>query len=139
MGKRINDLFLVRYIELDHECSEKLGTVSGGISEYINRLNDAKYVAGKDEVLPRLMRYRSARNRFAHEPGAIRKSDEILRSDVKWISRFRRDVSGGRDPLSRFVRKSRNHARRRRAIKILIFASAVFVTAAVATLLIIYL
>lgn len=136
MGKRVNDLFLENYIRLDHECSEKLGTVTGGVTEYINKLNGAKYVTGKDEVLPRLVRYRNLRNRFAHEPGAIRKIDELNASDVRWVIRFKREIKRNRDPLSRYLRKARRFVLRRRALKALIVGASVAITVAAVVILI---
>ena len=139
MSKRINDAFLTHYIELDRGCGEKFGAVAGGVTEYINRLNNARYAAGKDEVLPRLVRYRNIRNRFAHEPGAIRKSDELTKADVKWIVRFKHDVMKKRDPLSRYLRKARRYAFRKRAYRYLIAGTIAAVVVAALVLCIVYL
>lgn len=139
MSKRVNDSFLAHYIELDRNCGEKFGAVAGGVTEYINRLNNARYAVGKDEVLPRLVRYRNIRNRFAHEPGAIRKSDELTKADVKWIIRFKKDVMKKRDPLSRYLRKARRYAFRKRAYRYLIAGTIAAVVVAALILCIIYL
>ena len=130
MGKRYNDNFLRTYIELDKLCCEKFGVISGGVTEYINRLNNARFAPNRDEVLPRLVRYRNLRNRFAHEPGAIRRTDDIVKDDIRWITRFRRDVLKRRDPISRYLRKARRYAFKRKLKRFLIL----FLCAAVVTL-----
>ena len=139
VSKRINDAFLNHYIELDRLLGGRFGAIAGGVTEYVNRLNNAKYAAGKDEVLPRLVRYRNIRNRFAHEPGAIRKSDELTRADVKWIIRFKHDVAKKRDPLSRYLRKARRYALRKRAYRYLIAGTIGAVVIAALVLCIVYL
>ena len=57
--KKINEAFYAGYIELDRDCCEKFGVSSGGVTEYINRLNNARFAPGRDDVLPRLVRYRN--------------------------------------------------------------------------------
>lgn len=115
MGRRkINEAFLSGYNELDKDCAEKFGVSSGGVTEYINRLNNARFAPGRDDVLPRLVRYRNIRNKFAHEPDALRKSDEITKVDVKWLRSFNRDVIKKKDPISLYLRKARKFARRRK-------------------------
>ena len=112
--KKINEAFIAGYIELDRDCCEKFGVSTGGITEYINRLNNARFAPGRDEVLPRLVRYRNTRNKFAHELSDLRKSDEITKVDVKWLRAFNKDVIKKRDPISLYLRKARKYARRRR-------------------------
>ena len=82
MGKRINEQFLSSYMELDKDCCDKFGVTTGGVTEYINRLNNARFAPGRDDVLPRLVRYRNLRNKFSHEVGALRRVDEITKIDV---------------------------------------------------------
>ena len=120
MGKRINEKFLNTYIELDKVCCEKFGISAGGVTEYINRLNNARFAPGRDDALPRLVRYRNLRNRFAHEPSAIRKTDEVSKEDDKWLLRFKKDVERKRDPISKYLKKARRYARRRRLRRYLI-------------------
>ena len=62
MSKRLNERFLSSYIELEKTCCEKFGVPTGGVTEYINRLNNARFAPGRDEALPRLVRYRGTRN-----------------------------------------------------------------------------
>ena len=130
MGKRYNENFLGTYIELDKICCEKFGVISGGVTEYINRLNNARFAPNRDEVLPRLVRYRNLRNRFAHEPGAIRRTDDIVKDDIRWLSHFRKDVNRRRDPISRYLRKARRYALKRKLKRFFIL----FLCAAVVTL-----
>ncbi|MBQ8688924.1 MAG: hypothetical protein IJ515_01005 [Clostridia bacterium] len=114
MGKRINEHFLSSYMELDKDLCEKFGVTTGGVTEYINRLNNARFAPGRDNVLPRLVRYRNIRNKFAHEVGAIRRVDEITKVDVNWIRSFNRDVIRKRDPISEYLKKARKYARRKK-------------------------
>ena len=133
MGKRFNESFLNTFLELDKLCCEKFGVISGGVTEYINRLNNARFAPDRDEVLPRLVRYRNLRNRFAHEPGSIRKTDDIAKEDIKWLARFRKDVQKKKDPISKYLRKARRYAFRRKLRKLLIlFSVAAIITFAIA-------
>lgn len=120
MGWKRNEKFLNTYIELDKMCCEKFGVQSGGVTEYVNRLNNARFAPGRDEVLPKLVKYRNIRNRFAHEPSAMRTTDEIIKDDIKWLNHFKHDVSKKKDPISKYLRKARRYARRRKARKIFI-------------------
>ena len=118
MGRRLNESFLNTYMELDKDCCDKFGVASGGVTEYINRLNNARFAPGRDDVLPRLVRYRNIRNKFAHEVNAIRKVDEITKVDINWIRNFDKDVVKKRDPISAYLRKARKFARRRKLRRI---------------------
>ena len=124
MGRRINEAFLSAYMELDKDCCEKFGVTTGGVTEYINRLNNARVAPGRDDVLPRLVRYRNLRNKFAHEVGAVRRVDEITKVDVNWLRAFDRDVVKKRDPISSYLRKARKFARRRKLRRKLYLAAA---------------
>ena len=119
MGKRLNHNFLEIYKELDKDCCEKFGVTTGGVTEYINRLNNARFAPERDDVLPRLVRYRNIRNKFAHDVASIRKSDEISKADIKWVRSFNKDLIKKRDPISAYLRKARRYARRRRLYRIL--------------------
>ncbi len=130
MGRRYNEAFLNNFLELDKLCCEKFGVISGGVTEYINRLNNARFAPDRDDVLPKLVRYRNLRNRFAHEPGAIRKTDDIAKEDIKWVSRFRRDVEKRRDPISKYLRKARRYALQKKLKRLLITLLIVALAAA---------
>lgn len=112
--KKINEAFLAGYVELDRDCCEKFGVSTGGVTEYINRLNNARFAPGRDDVLPRLVRYRNIRNRFAHELSALRKTDEVTKVDVKWLRTFNKALIRKKDPISLYLRKARKFVRRRR-------------------------
>lgn len=115
MGKKkTNKAFLSEYIQLDKDCCEKFGVSSGGVTEYINRLNNARFAPGRDDVLPRLVRYRSTRNRFVHELTSLRKSADITKADVRWLRIFNKSVKRRRDPISLYLRKARKYVRRRK-------------------------
>ena len=134
MSRKLNEKFLNVFIEIDKHCCEKFGVASGGVTEYINRLNNARFAHGRDEALPRLVRYRNTRNRFAHEPSALRKSDEISKDDLKWITKFKKELFARRDPISRYLRKARRYARRRRLFKYAISFLVLLLVVAVAVL-----
>ncbi len=114
---KINEAFLNAFIEVDKTCSAKFSVSSGGVNEYINRLRNARFAAGRDEVLPRLVRYTNLRNRLAHESGALRQIDEIAKLDVKWLLSFEKILEKKKDPISLYLRKARRYARRRRALR----------------------
>jgi hypothetical protein len=114
MGKRINEKFLNCYMELDKNCCDKFGIANGGTTEYINRLNNAKFAPGRDDALPRLVKYRNIRNKIAHEIGSIRKINDITKVDIAWLKKFNKDIMRRKDPISLYLKKARRYARRRR-------------------------
>ena len=114
MSRKINEKFLNNFLELDKLCCEKFGVATNGVTEYINRLNNARFAPNRDEVLPRLVKYRNLRNRFAHEPQAVRKCDDLTKADVKWVGKFKKSVKGKKDPISKYLKKARRFARRRK-------------------------
>lgn len=128
-NNRINSLFLNSYIELDKICSQKFGKVSGGVTEYINRLVNSRFAPERDEVLPRLVKYRNVRNRIAHEEGALGQISEITKLDLKWLDSFKHDLQKKRDPISVYLRRARKYAKRRRAKRIIIFLLILLVAA----------
>ena len=119
MGRRINEKFLHHYMELDRVCLAKFGVATGGVTEYINRLNSARFAPGRDDVLPRLVRYRNLRNKFAHEVGALRRVDEISKADIRWIKNFHHELLRKRDPISAYLKKARKYARRKKMRRVL--------------------
>ena len=113
MSKKINEAFLKAYNELEALCCEKFGVATGGVAEYINRLNNAKFAPDRDEVLPRLVRYRNINKRFVFEPSAVkdRKNNDVAKADVKWINGFTKDVQKKKDPIAKYLKKARRYAR----------------------------
>ena len=133
VGKRINERFLVKFIELDKNCCDKFGVATGGVTEYINRLNNARLAPKREDVLPRLVKYRNLRNKLAHEAGALRRVDEITKKDVAWIVAFNRTLMRKRDPISAYLRQARRFVRLRKLRRIAyIAATLVLVGIAVA-------
>ena len=114
MSRKINEKFLSNFLELDKLCCEKFGVATNGVTEYINRLDNARFAPNREEVLPRLTKYRNLRNRFAHEPQAIRKCDDIAKADIKWVANFKKSVKKKNDPISKYLKKARRFARRRK-------------------------
>lgn len=134
MRNRLNENFLDCYLAVDKACSDKFGVGSGGVTEYINRLNNARFAPSRDEVLPRLVKYRNIRNKFAHEVGSMRKCDDLAKEDVKWLRKFSKDLTKRRDPLSVYLRRARRYARRRRARKAIFFAMLILLIIAAVVL-----
>jgi hypothetical protein len=114
IGRKLNERFLASYIELDKNCCDKFGVPAGGVTEYINRLNNARFAPGREEALPRLVKYRNIRNKMAHEVGSLRKMNDVTKADIAWIKKFNRDVTRRRDPISSYLKRARRYARRRR-------------------------
>lgn len=135
VSKRLNERFLKSFLELDKLCCDKFGVTTGGVTEYINRLNNARFAPDRDIVLPRLVKYRNIRNLFAHEPGAIRKSEEVTKEDVNWLFRFRLDMQKKRDPISKYLRKARRFARARKIKRALIITLIALLLIAIVTVL----
>lgn len=133
MSKRsINEKFLNTYIELDKLCCEKFGVASNGVTEYINRLNNARFAPNRDEVLPNLVKYRNLRNRFAHEPEAIRKADDISKADIKWVANLKKTVKGKKDPISKYLKKAKKFANGQKFKKIALVVGILGVAAVAA-------
>ena len=132
MSRKINEKFLGLFLELDKLCCEKFGVATNGVTEYINRLNNARFAPDRDEVLPRLVKYRNLRNRFAHEPQAIRKCDDINKEDIKWVAKFKKSTKKKKDPISKYLRKARRFARRRKLRKVLLVLVVLAAAAAAA-------
>ena len=120
---KINQNFLGAYIKLDRTCSEKFGG-RYGVTEYINKLTDARFVIGRKEVLPLLAKYRKIRNKLAHEPDALEKLDTVSRDDIKWLEKFERRVAKGRDPLSKYLKRTSAVERHKALLRTLSLAVA---------------
>lgn len=113
MGLKTNTAFLDAFIELDNACCEGFGISRGGVTEYIKRLTRDRYATGRDDVLPRLIKYRNIRNKLAHEEGALNRLNELDRSDVTWLRHFVGSVVKGNDP----VFSADSGVRRRKLVK----------------------
>lgn len=114
IGRRLNERFLASYVEFDKNCCEKFGVATGGVTEYINRLNNARFAPGREDALPRLVKYRNIRNKMAHEVGSLRKMSDVTKADIAWIRKFDKDITKHRDPISKYLKRARRYARRRR-------------------------
>ncbi len=137
MSKRINEAFFEEYKALDRICCKKFGKDKMGVVEYITRLNNVRFAPSRDDVLPKLVKYRNIRNSFAHDEGALAESTDITKNDLKWIRNFIKNLEKKRDPLSLYLRKARRHAKLRRARKVIIIGSvaAVAIAAIVITVI----
>lgn len=120
MGKRLNVRFVEEYIKLDTACCVKFGIKSSGVSEYISRLYNTRLAPGRDATLEQLVKYRSARNRLAHEEGAMSQTSELNKKDVRWVKKFTRLVKRSKDPISTYLKRAKNRAAFRK-VKIAFF------------------
>ncbi len=130
--KRLNEAFLNLYIEVDKACCQKFGISTGGLSDYINRLINARFAPGRDEALPKLVKYRNIRNKLAHEGGALENDTEVVKADLKWLEHFKKSLDRKKDPFSVYLRKARRYARRRRFFKRISVALLLILLAALA-------
>ena len=129
MAKMITEAFFEEYSTLDKLCLKKLGVEKMGVSEYIKRLNNARFAPSRDEVLPHLTRIKSIVTNLTEEDGTA----DIPKSEVKWLRSFSRSIEKKRDPLSLYLKRAHRHARWRRVRRALVitFLIAVAVAAAV--------
>ncbi len=135
---KINESFLDAYVRMDMICCEKFGIATGGATEYINRLINSRFAPGRDEVLPRLVKYRNIRNRIAHEENALFTIDELTKSDIKWLGAFGKTISKKKDPISVYLRRARRYARRRKLLRWGIFIFVLLLIAGAAALYFLY-
>ena len=122
MSRKINEAFFEEYNVLGNMCCRKFGTDKNGVTEYITRLNNARFAPMRDDVLPRLVKYRNIRNSAAHDESAMNTVTDINKSDVKWIKYFIKLMDKKKDPLSLYLRKARRHAKLRRARKVILLS-----------------
>ena len=130
MSKKINKKFIKRFNELDNKCCEKLGVKAGGVTEYINRLESARFAPKRDEVLDALNKYRNVRNVLAHDAKAIKKNKILIKRDLKWIKKFIKSLKRKKDPISAYLRKARKYARRKKAKKVILWLLVIAAAAA---------
>ena len=132
MINKLNVSFLTEYIELDKACCRKFGIQSGGVSMYINTLVQERFIPEREEVLPRLIRYRNLRNKLAHDEGALNNLNEIEKADLKWIQGFVRTVSKKKDPISLYKIKAERYEKGKKLATILKIAVPLVLVALVA-------
>ena len=137
MSKKLNEKFMSAYIELDSVCGEKFNVANGGVTEYINRLNNARVAPGRDDALPKLVRYRTIRNVIAHEVGSVKKDNGIGKADIAWLAKFAKDVKKKTDPISLYLRKARRYVRFRKIRKIFTTVGILLLLAVVAAICIV--
>ena len=117
MSKKLNKKFLKLYVELDNRCCDRLGVKAGGVTEYINRLESAKFAPKRDEVLDSLNKYRNLRNVLSHDAKTIKKNKMLTKADLKWIKKFNKALKGKKDAISAYLRKARKFARGKKTRK----------------------
>ncbi|MBO5907011.1 MAG: hypothetical protein J6Q85_02515 [Clostridia bacterium] len=127
MSARLNKIFFDTYLRVDKLAAEKFGIEKGGVTAYINRLINSRFAPDREETLSSLTKCREMRNVLAHEGGAFDKYGEVTKSDIKWLQGFEGDLSRRRDPISRYLRKSKKYVFRKRlllAVVVILLAAA---------------
>ena len=117
--QKLNENFLNAFLQLDSDCCKKFNVTVNGITEYINRLNNAKYAEGRDEVLAKLVNYRNIHNRFAHEPWYLRTANELTKEDLAWVADFAKKFGKEKDCLSVYVASAKKFAKTSKGKKLL--------------------
>lgn len=135
MSKKINKKFLKLYVELDNLCCDVLGVKAGGVTEYINRLETAKFAPKRDEQLDRYNKYRNIRNILSNNSKELKKNKILVKSDLKWIKKENKTLKKRKDSVSRYLKKARKFARNRKIKRTSIFLAIVGGGAAAAILL----
>lgn len=119
---------------MDVACCEKFGVSTGGTGEYINRLNNARYAPDREDVLPRLVKYRSLQKRFATEPKAASKDCGLTKEDIQWLQSFKRKVARKQDPISLYLKKAKKYVAKDKRKKFFLIAIPVIAVVAVAVI-----
>ena len=117
--QKLNENFLNAFLQLDSDCCKRFNVTVNGITEYINRLNNAKYAEGRDEVLAKLVNYRNIRNRFAHEPWYLRTANELTKDDLAWVANFAKAFKKEKDCLATYVASAKKFAKTGKGKKLL--------------------
>lgn len=124
--RRLTEQFLKRYNAVETDCAHKFNKTPGALTEYIERLNNARYAPRRDETLPALVRYRNLRNRIVSDPDAFKNEGELDKSDLAWLSDFDRLLQKQKDPLSVYFKKAHSYERRRKSRSTVIFLGIIF-------------
>ena len=82
-------------------------------------MNNARFAPGRDEILPRLVNYRTIRNNFAADPALVKKSAELTKDDLTWMRDFVRNLEKEKDPISVYLKQARKYVRSRKTKKVL--------------------
>ena len=132
VSKKFNEKFIKAYEEVDKVCCEKFGAQTAGVEVYINKLNNARFAPGRDEVLQRLANYKNLKSNFENTPALVRKSSDVVADDIKWLNGFAKALTKKKDPISVYLRKARNFARRRKIRNVVITLIVIAAIAAAA-------
>ncbi len=101
------------------------------MTEYINRLNNARFAPDRDRVLTSLIRYRTRRNALIHDPAAMKRQGEVKKDDLSWVNGFRHTLIRKKDPISRYLKKAKRFVRMRRFRLFLIWLAVLVIIAGI--------
>ena len=119
---------------MDKACCAKFNVTTGGTGEYINRLNNARYAPDREDVLPRLVKYRSIQKRLIEDPKALKKDTEVTKEDVKWLQDFKRKVEKKQDPIALYLKKAKKYAAKEKRTTVLCVLLGIAVIAGIVAL-----
>ncbi|GEM_PF-3995592 len=114
MGKKLNEKFVEAYAQLDNACGKKFGLSSGGVTEYIDRLDRARFAPERNETLQVLNQYRELRNTLVHDSIQMKRGNVIQKADIRWVLDFAKKLNAQKDPISAYLKKARNLVKRRK-------------------------
>ena len=119
---------------MDKACCAKFNVTTGGTGEYINRLNNARYAPDREDVLPRLVKYRSIQKRLLEDPKAMKKDTEVTKEDIKWLQDFKRKVEKAQDPIALYLKKAKKYVAKERRTTVFCVILGIVAVAAIAIL-----
>ena len=128
----LNEAFYNNYMEVDRLCSAKFGVMSGGVSNYIDRLTNSRFASNREDVLKRLIKYRDVKRVLCKEGGLLSATDGVCRADVRWLKDFAKDLVNKQDPLFKYLRRSRAYVTMRKTVIAFLIIAVIGVGAALA-------
>ena len=118
-GAQQREVFLKNYDQVEELCCNKFGITSGGVREYVSRLNNIRFAPERDEVLPKLVEYANKRIALNSSVDAMIENEPV-KADSEWLKEFAKKLAKKKDPISVYLKKARRYARNRRFVRVLI-------------------
>ncbi len=113
MSKKYDQAFFDIYYSVDKRCCKKFGIEKDGVSEYLTRLENARFAPHREEVLSILTKCKNLNSGSSLKDGDAKKYAGILKSAIKWLKKFDKKLKGKKDPLSLYLKKARRYKRRK--------------------------
>lgn len=93
----INDSFRIAYFRLEEALRRKFSLSLGGVECYIRHVSRFGGGDSGNDIAKRLRKYSAVSEKPREEISFIGKPD------VAWLNTFRKMVTAGKDPLSRYL------------------------------------